>query len=167
MKLILVRHGLAGNKLKFASSGRHDSVRPLTEKGIKRMKKAAKGLKNIIRRPDAVISSPYIRARQTADILGKALGVKKIEEFKALEPESKPEGFLSSLNKFSADSLVFLVGHEPHLGAVISECLAGSCASFITLRKGGACMIEFEGKRIPGKAALVWLLEPEQLELLA
>ena len=77
MKLVFVRHGIAGDKVKFALSGKPDSERPLTGKGVKRMKKAAVGLDNIVRRADAIASSPYRRAVQTAEILGEALFDKK------------------------------------------------------------------------------------------
>ena len=70
MKIIFVRHGLAGDKVKFALSGRPDAERPLTAKGVKKLRKAAAGLKNLIERADAVISGLLTRGRNQCNIRG-------------------------------------------------------------------------------------------------
>ncbi|MDP2866158.1 MAG: phosphohistidine phosphatase SixA [Elusimicrobiota bacterium] len=166
MKLIFVRHGIAGDKVKFALSGRPDAARPLTAKGVKKMKKAAGGLKKITGRADAVVSSPYTRAVQTAQILAKKLGIKKTEKTAALGPSGRLADLFAYLRKYAAAATVVLAGHEPHLGNIISQCLGGPGAAFVSLGKGGACMVEFKGKPASGKAALVWLLEPGHLQRL-
>ena len=166
MKLVFVRHGLAGDKVKFALSGRPDSERQLTEKGVKKLKQAAGGLKKILGPVDAVVSSPYLRAVQTAGILAKKLKVKRTRKTAALEPSGTLAKLFKYLQGYAPGATVVLAGHEPHLGNMISQCLGGPGAAFASLGKGGACLIEFTGKPAPGKAALKWLLEPEHLQRL-
>lgn len=166
MKLIFVRHGIAGDRVKFALTKRPDAERPLTGKGVKKLKKAASGLKKLVGRADAVVSSPYLRAVQTAEILAGKLGIKKIEKTAALEPSGRLADLFARLKSYGAGAAVVLTGHEPHLGKTISGCLGGPGAAFVSLGKGGACLLEFKGKPAAGKAALLWLLEPEQLRRL-
>src|SRR5438445_12867631 len=89
MKVLLVRHGPAGDKTEYAKTGRPDRARPLTPEGRKKMKKAALGLKRIVPRIDYAASSPLRRALQTAQIVGKAYKLKaplRIQELVPGEP---------------------------------------------------------------------------------
>ena len=166
MKLIFVRHGLAGDKVKYALSGKPDSGRPLTAKGVKKMKKGAAGLKKITGGVDAVVSSPYLRAVQTAEILAKKLGIKQVRKTVSLTPTGRLTELLSYIRKFAPGATVVLAGHEPYLSCIVSQFLRGPGQSFVSIGKGGACMVEFKERPAPGKAALVWLLEPGQLQRL-
>lgn len=166
MKLIFVRHGLAGDKAKYVLSGKPDPGRPLTAKGVRKMKKAAAGLKKITGGADAVVSSPYLRAVQTAEILARKLGVKKPGKTVSLAPVGRLTDLLTYLRRYPAGAAIVLAGHEPHLGNIISQFLRGAGEAFVSLGKGGACMLEFKDKPAPGKAALVWLLQPAELQRL-
>jgi phosphohistidine phosphatase len=168
MNLYLMRHGIA---IAVERPGRNpDGERPLTPKGIKRMRRAARGLRRLGISFDAILTSPLVRARQTADIVADALGLEgQLEEISELAPESSVERLLSSLTPFQKREHLLLVGHNPLLPDAASVLIAGKKeTSFqIDLRKGGLCRIEIDGlpPRTPG--TLHWLLTPKQLRCLA
>ena len=144
------------------STSDSDDLRPLTVDGIRKMKKIAKGLRKFIDRPDALISSPLTRALQTAEILeGTWMGL-EIELRDELRPETHPEKlelFLRSRDEWmKKKAVVTIVGHEPHLSHVVSYFLAGAQRSLIELKKGGACLIEFDGPPRKSRGTLQWLV---------
>lgn len=165
MELILVRHGLA---VKRGTPGFLDDDRPLTEDGIERMQKAARGLARFIDPPDIIVASPLIRSRQTAEILSLALQSNgDIAEWPSLLPDAAPATILPLLKKYSGDAAsVMLVGHEPHL-SLLTALLLGAAPHSIVYKKGGACGLEFAGKPAIGTAQLNWFLTPKQLRQLA
>jgi phosphohistidine phosphatase len=134
------------------------------------MRRAARGLRRLGISFDAILTSPLVRARQTADIVADALGLEgQLEEISELAPESSVERLLSSLTPFQKREHLLLVGHNPLLPDAASVLIAGKKeTSFqIDLRKGGLCRIEIDGlpPRTPG--TLHWLLTPKQLRCLA
>jgi len=167
MNLYLLRHGIAvaGDEPGIES----DSERPLTPKGIKRMRKAAKGLRRLGISFDAILTSPLIRARQTADIVSEALGLQsQLQEISGLAPESSVDNLLFGLTRFQNREHLILVGHQPLLGETAVFLLRGKHDSSldIPLKKGGICRIEIDSIP-PGKpGALHWLLTPKQVRLL-
>ena len=115
MNLYLLRHGIAAAKDDPAFES--DSERPLTKKGIKKFRKAARGIERLGVSFDAILSSPLVRARQTADIVAEILGQESsVDEIPALAPDSSPEQLLSELSSVEGKEHVMLVGHEPFLG---------------------------------------------------
>jgi phosphohistidine phosphatase len=165
VELILVRHGLA---VKRDTPGFADEDRPLTEDGIERMQKAARGLARFIDPPDIVISSPLVRARQTAEILAQALQCNHdVAEWATLLPDAAPATILPLLKKRAGDvASVILVGHEPHLSH-LTALLLGAPEQAIAYKKGGACSLDFAGKPAAETAKLNWFITPKQLRLLA
>jgi len=163
MKLVIVRHAVAKDKVVFAETGRPDSERPLTRRGQEKMKKAAYGLKKQIGDLERLATSPFLRATQTADILRKAYPLIKPIELKELTPSSSPGALLPWLKKQKKESTVAIVGHEPSLGVLIGWLLTGQEKSFVDLKKGGVCLLEFSGGVVPGKAVMRWLLKPSVL----
>ncbi|HEX4469200.1 MAG TPA: phosphoglycerate mutase family protein, partial [Gemmatimonadaceae bacterium] len=75
MDLLVIRHAIAEDKERFAASGRNDDLRPLTEEGRSKMRRAAQGLRTVVGRIAHLASSPLVRARETAEIVAPALGV--------------------------------------------------------------------------------------------
>lgn len=165
MKLLLVRHGKAEDRSLFTFSAKKDALRALTESGRRDMRKATKGLRKVSPDLDMVVTSPLVRARQTAEIVADIFGVADIVEQPLLSPGSNANALLDWLEQQSVDA-VALVGHEPDLSQLACLLLAGKGSSFMTFKKGACALIEFTAKPIPGRGALSWLLQPGQLRKL-
>jgi phosphohistidine phosphatase len=165
VKLLIVRHGPAGDPEEWAREGRDDRLRPLTPKGKKEVRKAAAGLVRLVPALDLLVTSPWIRAVQTAEIINKEYGC-EIVEVEQLTSDHKPEELLPWLRDQSHREAIGLVGHEPHLSLLVGYLLTGKSASFIDLKKGGACLLEMADPSKPGSALLEWLLTDRELRRL-
>lgn len=165
MECILFRHGIAAD---WRDWQREDHSRPLTDEGIEKTEKAAKGLVRLGVTPTHLLSSPYLRTRQTADIVKKTLGFTgELQLCTELRPDASPEDFLNVLTAFSEDDCVLCVGHEPLLGHTAGAMVLGQPVSGLSFKKAGACCIRFHGKPRSGNGVLHWWLEPAQLRKLA
>jgi len=167
MNLYLLRHGIAvvGNEPGIES----DNERALTSKGGKRMRKAAKGLQRLGIAFDGILTSPLVRARQTAEIVADVLGLKsQLQEISGLAPESSVENLLFGLTRFQNREHLLLVGHQPLLGETAAFLLHGKNRPSldIALKKGGMCCIEIDSMPPDKIGTLHWLLAPKQLRLL-
>ena len=114
---------------------------------------------------DLVVSSPYTRARQTAEIVAKKLKASKELEFSdALTPHAGPREIVDFLNrrKPSPDS-VLLVGHEPQLSSLISLLISGDADVDVVLKKGGLARLSLQSLKQGRCAALKWLLTARQM----
>ena len=165
MDCILFRHGMA---VDWRDWPKEDQTRPLTNEGIEKTRKAAKGLVRLGATPTSLLCSPYLRTRQTADIAKEALGFTEQPQLcTELCSDASPEDFLKVLLSFSQDDCVLCVGHEPHLGHAAGLMLFGQPVAGLSFKKAGACCIRFHGKPRRGNGALQWWLEPVQLRRLA
>lgn len=164
MELLIMRHALAESREEFEKKSIHDQFRPLIEKGKKRTESLAKKLQVKVGSIDLIVTSPYLRSRQTAEIIQKYWGGKLVEA-PELVPHSPPEAFLRWLRAHSRScQRVLVVGHEPHLGGFISFLLTGSSVpKFVELKKSGVCALKFESfqELHPSKVQLAWLLSPK------
>jgi phosphohistidine phosphatase len=160
MRIYLVRHAIAENP--GTPEYEDDSLRPLTEKGRDKMKKIAEALKGLGVAPDLIVSSPYIRASQTASILTKILKYKEgIAYSDFLVPMGEPSDMIGEINeKYSVDELM-LVGHEPNLSTLASVLLAGTRDVSINVKKGGICCLAVDDLHYDRKAVLEWLITPK------
>jgi phosphohistidine phosphatase len=163
MKLLVIRHGVAEDRDEFARTGKADSERPLTKDGRKKMRKNAQGLRQIVEGIDLLATSPLVRAQETAEIVADVFSDTPIETSDSLEPEREPAELISWLLTQVGSGTVSVVGHDPHLGKLVSFALAGHTDSFVELKKGGACLLEFENEPAASRARLLWLLTPAQL----
>ena len=164
MELYLLRHAIAVPR---GTEEYPNDDRPLTKVGIQKMKRAARGIARLIGKVDAVISSPLIRALDTARIAGKALGHrKKIVASNALLPSSPASSIYDDLKKFKPQAKVLLVGHEPDLG-LLASTLIGCEKPVVELKKGGLCCITFSEVPLGSDGKLSWLLTPKQLRAFA
>lgn len=161
MKLLIVRHGAAGDRESWQAEGHDDRLRPLTPEGKKEMRRAAAGLVSLVPDLPVLATSPLVRAAQTAEILAKVYRC-DVSSLDALEPEEDPAGAVDWLRTQQADSTIGLVGHEPHLSTLVGHLLTGKRDSFVDLKKGGACLLKIDTVR-PGGAELKWLLGPRDL----
>jgi phosphohistidine phosphatase len=166
MKLLLIRHAIAEEREDFEKTGKDDRLRPLTDEGRKKMKQAARGLKEVVPHVDLLATSPLTRAAQTGAILDTVYGGLQEVEIEELSPESTPADFLRWLRKQKADTLA-AVGHEPSISLILSWLLTGAERRIFAFRKGGACLLEFPGEVGAGTANLLWALTPGQLRDLA
>jgi phosphohistidine phosphatase len=167
MNLYFMRHGVAVAADDPAVS--QDSERSLTNKGVKRMRRAARGLQHLKIPFEAVLTSPVLRARQTAEIVAASLGIEaQLEETSGLAPESTVEHLLFSLTRYQDREHLLLVGHEPLLSRTMASLLCGSSAKImeIAVRKGSLCRIEIDGMPPKGPGILHWFLTSKQLRLL-
>jgi phosphohistidine phosphatase len=174
MNLLVIRHAIAEDKERFAATGRGDDQRPLTEDGRDKMRRAAEGLRIVIPRVAVLAASPLVRARETAEIVAPALHVSRVEIVEALRPDREYDELLEWLHqRWSPNEdgdgtfAVAIVGHEPHLGGLVTWLMTRATGSRIELKKGGACLLHFEGAPSAGDATLRWALTPSQLRQLA
>lgn len=165
MLLVVIRHAIALTREEFARTGRDDALRPLSAEGREKMRGNAAGLRQLVPQLDLLAASPLTRAQQTARIVAKRYpGVRQVTT-SSLEPESELASFGEWLRARRAD-VVAVVGHEPHLGSLVTWLLTGVEDSRIPLKKGAACLLEFRATPEAGSARLRWALTPSQLRRL-
>ena len=160
MNLYIIRHAIAVDEA--TSDYASDSERPLTDKGRKKMRQIAKALRSLGVEFDLILSSPYIRACETAEILADVFKMKsKIVFSDHLIPEGNPELLIGEINeKYTVDSLA-IVGHEPYLSALIGWLVADTSKIEINLKKGGVCHLSADDlHHNDHRATLEWLLPP-------
>jgi len=164
MEVILVRHAIAHerNRRRWPD----DSRRPLTEEGARKFRKAARGISACLPSAVVLLTSPYVRARDTAAILASVAELPKAIECPELAAtESAQQGF--ALLRTRKEPAVILVGHEPWLSQFLAAALAGPDARVgIEFKKGGAASVEFVGHPEPGRGTLEWMLPPRVLRAL-
>jgi phosphohistidine phosphatase len=162
MRLLIIRHATAVPR---GTPDMPDDERPLTKRGEKRFRAVAEGLARMVKRPDALLTSPLPRARRTAEIAAAAWGKIEVEEAVALAGGSYNE-LATALGRFPAESLVVIVGHEPDLSALLGRLLGSSRSERLTFKKGGAALLDIPGPLADG-GSLVWYLPPRMLRRLA
>ncbi len=163
MKILIIRHAIAEDRMVFAKTGLSDDLRPLTEKGTGRMQEAAQGLKKLLSRIDVLANSPLVRARQTADILGERYLSARRVELQELAPSGEASRVAEHLATLPPETIVAVVGHEPGLSELAAWLLAGEPFGFMALKKGSACLLETFDTPGPSCAELLWALTPKQL----
>ena len=139
-----------------------DRARPLTPRGRKRFKKAARGLAQILPKPDALFTSPLPRALETAEIAAAAWGGVTPTQDPRLE--GHPEDLLPDLAGHPADALVAIVGHEPDVSRLLAR-LVGGAGVGLAFKKGGAALVDI-GAAGAGQGRLIWFLPPRLLRRL-
>lgn len=142
MILHLFRHGIAIDREDPACPSEHD--RFLTPKGIAKTQAAAHGLHAMGLKPNVILTSPLLRAVQTAEIACEALSypVKKLRQIDALKPDGKPSDLFDELSGLKADE-VLCVGHAPNLDEVIAFTI-GCHTTVTSLKKAGLGSLEIE-----------------------
>jgi phosphohistidine phosphatase len=164
MDLILVRHAIAEERdpVRWPT----DRERPLTNDGIKRFERAASGLRRVQGSVDLVLSSPYVRAWQTAQILHDIAQWPDPVSCRELEPLNDLQLIIDLCNRVESRS-VALVAHEPLLGELAAALFAGFDTAAQPLKKGGAVAFSSEQSVTAGGMELRWWLTPRVLRLLA
>ena len=161
MQLYIVRHGIAIDREDPKCPP--DPERYLTEEGVEKTKQVAKGVRALQTGADLLLSSPYVRANQTAEIFAEALDYprQKIRRTDLLLPGAEPSLLFRELAKDKHAATIFLFGHAPQLDDIIATAL-GSKRHVTALKKAGVALIEL--KRVsPPMGQFVWLATPKLL----
>ncbi len=169
MNLFILRHAIASDPGEDRlPKNLPDADRPLSSKGEQKLWRSTEAMRALELKFDAVVSSPLLRARQTAQIVTEAFELRrKLILTNHLAPEGNPKLLIEELNGLGARAKnILLVGHEPYLSRLISLLIAGSTTAAIDLRKGGLAKLEIDELRYARSATLAWLLTPKQLGLL-
>ncbi|QGA53711.1 phosphohistidine phosphatase SixA [Sulfolobus sp. E5-1-F] len=158
--LILVRHGDAEPQV----DGKEDKDRKLVKKGVKQMRRVANFLEELGFSVDRIISSPYLRAYQSAEVILEELfddnSEKKVETFDDLTPDKEPSLFLEKLKDFVDNSTILLVGHEPYLSSFVKTISGAN----VEIKKGGVVVLDYDLKE--GRGTLKILLSQKVLKLI-
>jgi phosphohistidine phosphatase len=159
-RIYLVRHAIAED---FARSGR-DEDRLLSSEGRETMEQAARGLAKLKVRPALVLSSPLVRARETAEIVARHLKKVDLELSEELAPGVSHAGVTRLVADRMDGANVMLVGHEPDLGELLSYWLTGSVDGLHTdFGKGSVACISAQDSLGRGMAVLEWMMRCGQL----
>lgn len=160
-ELYLIRHGLAEER---GDAWPDDAKRPLTDDGISRMRKAARGLARLGVSVDVVLSSPLVRARQTAEIVAGGLDPRPpLVNVDSLAPDGSYAAVIADLEKHARKTRIALVGHEPAIGELAARLIGSRRA--IVFKKGAVCRIDVDDLPPAGPGELRWLLTPKILRM--
>lgn len=155
MELYFVRHGIAAER---PPSNEDDSQRALTDEGTYKMAQVARGLRKLAVTPNLLLSSPFRRAAQTAELLATELG-HSVRIAEPLAPGCNLDGLARVLAPYQTVKRIMLVGHEPDLSEIIAELTGGNK---VEMRKGAVCRVDC-GVVVAGVGTLIWLLPPKVL----
>lgn len=157
----VIRHAEAEEVHDAAVAGRSDAERRLTDEGRKQMKKGVRGLRKLVDRLDFLLSSPLVRAVQTADILAEEFKDAERAGHVRLSPGFDPVQLLKWVGQQPGD--LALVGHEPDLSQWIGYVTSGLPRSLAAMKKGSVCRLDMPDTALPGEARIAWLLTLKQL----
>lgn len=156
MKLYLLRHGIAAD---HGPDGT-DASRPLTSEGMDKMRRSARGMQRLDMKLDMLLSSPLVRARQTAEIVGRVLAC-DMQIADELAPGCDAAGLIELLRQQAAER-VMVVGHEPDFSEMVGALTGGSR---VEMKKGALARVNLHSLTI-GNGTLMWLLQPHVLQTL-
>jgi len=164
-ELYIMRHGIAVTRGSAAFSD--DSKRPLTPQGKQKMREIAKGLSRIGSRPDWIVTSPLVRAVETAEIVAEVMGNNVPVDFcEALKPAGSAEGLIAFIAKRPNRKRVMVVGHEPDLSEMAARLIGAGRHANLAFKKGGCCLITFDEFPPTSPGQLVWWLTPRLMRKL-
>jgi phosphohistidine phosphatase len=157
--LYLIRHGLAADR---GSDYPDDSVRPLTAAGIKRLKEESRGLLALDVTFEEILTSPYTRTRETAEVIAQAFArPPRVTNLASLAVGGRPEAVISDLGRFAKRRALALVGHAPDIGLVTARLIGGRRA--IQFKKGAVCCVEVDALPPSAPGDLLWFVSPRML----
>lgn len=159
MRVYFLRHGRSASQLTWTKD---DSLRPLTEAGIAGMRLEAASLRSLDPLPDVILTSPYVRARQTAEIVAEAFGMSdRLADDERLAPGFDSARLVQIIDGHPSAECIMVVGHEPDFSATVSKLIGGGR---VQVKKGGMATVDIV-ERVGDFAfgILVSLLTPSQL----
>jgi phosphohistidine phosphatase len=158
MRLLVFRHGIAEDH----SADGTDAARRLTDHGVERTRAAARGLARIAGAPDVVLSSPKVRALETAREAAAVFG-REVEVLDDLA-DGPPDAALAALAA-RPEASAMIVGHEPMLSELVEQvCTGGRRVGFVDMRKAGCACLEVSFDPAGATTGtLLWLATPKML----
>lgn len=154
MELYLLRHGIAED----GKPGTKDADRPLTDEGVKRLRMTLRRARDADLAPSLILSSPYLRAVQTAKIAKEVLDYSgKIIESKAFIPNASPEDAWDELRNYHAERQILVSSHEPLMSA-LSAFLLNSPALSVDFKKGAMLRLDLAGSLARPRGVLRWFI---------
>ena len=164
MNLYVLRHGIAVER--GAPGFKTDADRPLTPKGRRQLGQTTAAMQSMGLHFSLILSSPFLRARQTAEIVARSLKLKKRLAFSdALTPDVDAKALIRQLHELKpAPENILLVGHEPYLSRLVALLISGGEMANVELKKGSLCKLETGPLRFGRCAILAWLLTPKQMK---
>lgn len=166
MKIILFRHGIAMDRDEAIKKKIDDDLRPLTDDGIEKTHKMAEYIADLFDDVDMIVTSPLLRATETAKIIAKTYKTQNILTSAELTPQSPPHAFAQWLKTHADESTcVIAVGHEPQMSTFATWALSGMNESFIKLKKSGVVCLDFESlDHVEARSAdLLGLISPKMV----
>jgi len=164
MNLFILRHGLA---VEPGTAGYDDPDRPLTSEGKSKLKLIVAAMLKLELSFDLILSSPYTRARQTAEIVAERLKLSdRLELARALEPQGNLTDLVNLIKKRGPIENIMLVGHEPNLSELISFLVFGETQSVVAMKKAGLAKLAVTTLKAGRCAVLEWLMTPKQMALI-
>ena len=161
MNLYLMRHAIAADP----DGNTADNLRPLTEKGRTKLGKIAQAMVRLDFQFDLILTSPYLRARQTADLVAKILEIKPtcLVESENLTPMGFGDKLVAEIMAREPVENLLVVGHEPTICQMIGMLVAGDASLRIQIKKAGLCKLSIDKLTYGRCATLEWLLTPAHL----
>jgi len=158
MNLYLMRHAIAAEP----DGNMDDSQRPLTEKGRKKLAAVASHLVKIGLSFDLILTSPYLRARQTAEVMAEALKIKSnlVVETQNITPYGSAGNLIEEINAGKPVEHLLIVSHEPFISELIGMLVAGNPGLSINIKKASLCNLSVQTLSHGRCATLEWLLTP-------
>lgn len=160
MDVVLVRHAIACPR--DADRWPDDDDRPLAPDAMPRARKAAAGLRRLLQRPHRVLTSPLLRARQTAALLSEHAHWPRAILCGELAPGHPAEGVLAVL-RHEPGKLIAVIGHQPSLSEVLALALPGGRPEGFQMKRLGAALLTFSAAPRSGAGTLAWLVPPRIL----
>lgn len=165
MEVIFVRHASAQDESEVSE----DSQRRLTDKGRTEARTTAKALRELGVKPALVLTSPAVRAVETAEILADEHGGARVEKAQMLAHPADSGAVRSRLQQLLAEGVecVALVGHSPSLDHCVGELVAAQPKIGVSLSKGGAACVDLPAEYPNASPELLWLMRREILAKIA
>jgi phosphohistidine phosphatase len=164
MDLFFLRHAKACDR---SPKFRPDSTRPLTAEGEEEMRNVARGIKRLAIEFDLILTSPYVRAARTAEILHGIVKCGKLRTSDSLASTAELAAVIHEITaKYPKAESIVLVGHEPHMSGLMSLLLSGRSDIQIDFKKAGFAKFCINELKAGKCACLKWLMTPKQLACL-
>jgi len=161
MELFLMRHAIAVPQ--GAPGFEQDADRPLTDEGRKKLEGVCRGLGHLVSGWDVILTSPYVRAKQTADAVAAYFEISHlVQEAPVLTPGHTTKQFVAILKDLPSVRRVLAVGHEPSLSQHFSCFVFGTPRGRFDFKKAGVACLEFADRPEEGEALLSWFMAPAQ-----
>jgi phosphohistidine phosphatase len=156
MEIYLLRHGIA----EPGKPGGKDADRALTAEGRDKLKRVLKRAKGAGVAPTAILSSPYRRALETAEMAADCLGYReKVIHTTALVPDADPHHVWEEIRARKQEAAILLASHEPLMSATLA-LLSGSPALQVDMKKAALARLDCDGFGPEPRCVLKWLLTP-------